>query len=63
MLLKSAITNFLKDETGAITVDFVVFWGGSMLMAYTVVGDVSHGVIRAADGISGALEEIAATNL
>lgn len=63
MSLKSAVQRFLSDETGAVTVDFVVFWGGSMLMAYTVVGDVSHGVINVAGGISGALEEIAATNL
>ena len=60
---QTALRKFAADEGGAVTTDAVVFWAGLILMAQTVVTDVSHGVMIVADGISGAIEEIAATNL
>ncbi|WP_138422155.1 hypothetical protein [Maritimibacter alexandrii] len=57
------MSKFAADEGGAVTTDAVVFWAGLILMAQTVVTDVSHGVMIVADGISGAIGEIAATNL
>lgn len=63
MKLKNALNTFLEDETGAISVEFTVFWGGIIMMSYTIVGDVSHGVLNASNTLRGALDEIAATNL
>lgn len=63
MKMLDALKTFAAEESGAVTTDFVVFWGGLLLMAQTVVTDVSQGVVVVAGGIQGALEEIAATNL
>ncbi|WP_298491973.1 hypothetical protein [uncultured Maritimibacter sp.] len=63
MTLKSRIGAFLRDETGAITVDFVVVVGGSMLMGYTVVTDVSRGTLNFANDIDSYLTAISELDL
>lgn len=57
-MLCSLIEEFIKDETGAVTVDAVVVIGGSMLMGQTIVMDVSRGVMSLSDRMDARLEAI-----
>ena len=57
------LCRFLRDERGAVTVDFTVFWGGVVMMGATIVGDVSTGTIAVSQGINQALDDIAVAYL
>lgn len=47
---------FLRDETGAVTVDSVIVFGGSVWMAAAVVSDVSVATMGVTDKINERLE-------
>ena len=54
--MKKAFERFLRDETGAVTVDFVVVWGGTMWMAMGLVSDIGYATVGVSDRISERLE-------
>ncbi len=55
-MLQTALTNFLRDEGGAVTVDSVAVLGGSAWMAVALVGDVAAATLDLSEDISNRLE-------
>jgi len=43
---------FFHDESGAVTVDYVVFLGGVATMALTIVGDIAQATMSLTDRIN-----------
>jgi len=54
--MKQALVKFLRDETGAVTVDEVVVLGGSMWMAMALVTDIGYATMSVTDKINDRLE-------
>lgn len=54
--MMKAFTRFLRDESGAVTVDSVVVLGGSVWMAAVVVGDISVATLDVGAKINQRLE-------
>ena len=50
------LVNFTKDESGAVTVDWVVLTAAIVGIAIAVIGLISGGVEDASEGINGELE-------
>lgn len=50
------LANFIRDEAGAVSVDFIVVWGGSMWMALGLVGDIGTATLSVTDKINDRLE-------
>lgn len=44
--------DFFRDESGAVTVDYVVFLGGVATMALTIVGDIAQATMSLTDRIN-----------
>lgn len=56
MQLLAPINRFLTDETGAVTVDWVVLTAATVGLGYAVIGAVEQGLVDLATAIS---EELA----
>ncbi len=54
--MKQTLVNFLRDESGAATVDSVVVLGGSMWMSVSLAVDVGAATIYLTDEITNRLE-------
>jgi len=46
------IGRFLRDESGAVTVDYTVFLGGVIWMGMTIVGDVATATMFVTDKVN-----------
>jgi Flp pilus assembly pilin Flp len=46
------LRNFINDESGAVTVDYVVFLGGVATMALTIVSDIAQATMTITDRIN-----------
>ncbi|HBZ44185.1 MAG TPA: hypothetical protein DEO85_09065 [Maritimibacter sp.] len=58
-----ALKRFFLDETGAVSVDAVVVIGGSILIAQTVITDISEGMVTLSDKMNARFEQIAVDQL
>lgn len=54
--MKQILAKFLRDESGAVTVDSVVVLGGSAYMALALVADVGYATMSVTDKINERLE-------
>lgn len=54
--MKQALQKFLRDESGAVTIDSVVVLGGSMYMAMAIVADVGYATMGVTEKINERLE-------
>ncbi|HBZ45188.1 MAG TPA: hypothetical protein DEO85_14285 [Maritimibacter sp.] len=59
--MENAITRILRDETGAVTVDWVVLTGAVMMMGLGVVSTVSDGTLALASKSAAALAAMEVT--
>lgn len=58
-----ALRSFFKDESGAVTVDWVVLTGAIIGISMSVIAVVSAGANATADTVGGRLTALAGTNL
>lgn len=58
----NAIKNFKNDESGAVTVDWVVLTAAVVGLGLIVINSVTPAVQTAADSITADIEEAAAAN-
>ncbi len=49
--MKMVLTQFAKDENGAVTVDWVVLTGAIVGLAVAVVGTISNGALDHSRGL------------
>ena len=54
--MKKTILKFLRDDTGAVTVDSVGVIGGSIWMAMTIAGDIGAATLVLSEKIDNRLE-------
>ncbi|MEE9388575.1 MAG: hypothetical protein V3U96_08180 [Paracoccaceae bacterium] len=55
--MRSSLTRFVKEETGAVTVDWVVLTGAIIGLSLAVISSISGGALNHADGLAANLNE------
>lgn len=54
-MIKTNLNRFLRDEGGAVTVDWVVLTGGILILGILVTAPIITGATSTSTGVSGAL--------